>query len=102
MSHSFFHRTLFSVIVCTLMLALVSTPASAQLQLKTEDITIRFGFQGQFWADYTQDSTAPSAGNQGYAQNFYLLRDRLMFGGTIGNNISFFFQTDDPKLGPVA
>ena len=81
------------------MLALVPAPASAQLQLKTEDITIKFGFQGQFWADYTQDATAPSAGNQGYAQNFYLLRDRLMFGGTIGNNISFFFDTDDPKLG---
>ena len=66
------------------MLALVPAPASAQLQIKTEDITIKFGFQGQFWADYTQDATAPSAGNQGYAQNFYLLRDRLMFGGTIG------------------
>jgi len=98
-SNTLFQKTLFSVAVCTLMLALVPTPASAQLQLKTEDVTIKFGFQGQFWADYTQDSTAPSAGNQGYAQNFYLLRDRLMFGGTIGNKISFFFQTDDPKLG---
>jgi hypothetical protein len=81
------------------MLALVPAPASAQLQLKSEDITIKVGFQGQFWADYTQDATAASAGNQGYAQNFYLLRDRLMLGGTIGSNISFFFQTDDPKLG---
>ena len=99
MSNTFFQKTLFSVLVCALMLALVPAPASAQLQIKTEDITIKFGFQGQFWADYTQDATAPSAGNQGYAQNFYLLRDRLMFGGTIGNNISFFFQTDDPKLG---
>jgi len=98
-SNNFFQKTLFSVLVCALMLALVPAPASAQLQIKTEDITIKFGFQGQFWADYTQDATAPSAGNQGYAQNFYLLRDRLMFGGTIGNNISFFFQTDDPKLG---
>jgi hypothetical protein len=98
-SNTFFQRTLLSVMVCALMLALVPVPASAQLQLKTEDITIKFGFQGQFWADYTQDATAASAGDQGYAQNFYLLRDRLMFGGTIGDNISFFFQTDDPKLG---
>jgi hypothetical protein len=81
------------------MLALVPAPASAQLQIKNEDITIKFGFQGQFWADWTQDATAPSAGNQGYAQNYYLLRARLMFGGAIGDNISFFFQTDDPKLG---
>jgi hypothetical protein len=99
MSNTFFQRTLLSVTVCAMMLALVPAPASAQLQIKTEDVTIKFGFQGQFWADYTQDATAPSAGNQGYAQNFYLLRDRLMVGGSIGDNITFFFQTDDPKLG---
>ena len=98
-SNTFFQRTLLSVMVCALMLALVPAPASAQLQIKTEDVTLKFGFAGQFWADYTQDATAPSAGKQGYAQNFYLLRDRLMLGGTIGNNISFFFDTDDPKLG---
>jgi len=82
-----------------MVLALVTTPASAQLQIKNEDVTIKFGIQGQFWADFTQDATAPSAGNQGYAQNYYLLRARMMMGGNIGENISFFFQTDDPKLG---
>jgi len=99
MSNKIIKRTLPSVMVCAVMLALVPAPASAQLQIKTEDITLKFGFQGQFWADYNQDATAASAGNQGYAQNFYLLRARLMFAGTIGDNISFFFQTDDPKLG---
>jgi hypothetical protein len=99
MFNRLFQRTLLSVTAGVLMLALLPAPASAQLQLKSEDVTIKFGFQGQFWADWTQDATAPSAGDQGYAQNYYLLRDRLMFGGTIGNNISFFFQTDDPKLG---
>lgn len=99
MSNISFQRTLSSVAFGALMMALAAAPASAQLQIKTEDVTLRFGFQGQFWADYTQDSTPASAGNQGYAQNFYLLRDRLMLGGTIGDNISFFFQTDDPKLG---
>ena len=99
MSNTLFQKTLFSVMVCAVMLALVPAPASAQLPVKSEDVTLKFGFQGQFWADWTQDATAASAGNQGYAQNFYLLRARLMFGGTIGDNISFFFQTDDPKLG---
>jgi hypothetical protein len=99
MFHTLFQRTLLSVMAGVLLLALVPAPASAQLQIKSEDITIKFGFQGQFWADWTQDATAASAGNQGYAQNYYLLRDRLMFGGTIGSNITFFFQTDDPKLG---
>jgi hypothetical protein len=50
-------------------------------------------------ADYTQDVTPVSVGPQGYAQNFYLLRTRLMVSGTIGDKIGFFFQTDDPKLG---
>lgn len=84
---------------CVLMLALAAVPVHAQLKIENEDVTLRFGIQGQFWADWTQDATAPSAGPQGYAQNYYLLRDRLMMAGKIGDRISFFFQTDDPKLG---
>src|SRR5579871_2877342 len=81
------------------MLSMVPSPVLAQMQIRTEDATLKFGIQGQFWADWTQDATAPSAGAQGYAQNFYLLRARLMMAGSMGDNISFFFQTDDPKLG---
>jgi hypothetical protein len=99
MFHTFLKRTLLSVMAGGLMLALVPAPASAQLQIKNEDVTIKFGIQGQFWADWNQDATAASAGPQGYQQNFYLRRARLMMGGNIGDNISFFFQTDDPKLG---
>ena len=57
--------------------------------------TFKFGVQGQLWADWTQDATGP----QGYQQNFYLRRVRLIMAGDIGKNISFFFETDDPKLG---
>lgn len=92
-------RTLLSVMACVLMLTLVPVPASAQLQLKNEDVTIKFGIGAQFWADWTQDATAATAGAQGYQQNFYLRRARMMMGGTIGDNITFFFDTDDPKLG---
>jgi hypothetical protein len=73
-----------------------TTPASAQLQLGNEDANIKFGFQGQFWADWNQDVTA---GSQGYQQNIYMRRGRFMAGGNIGKNISFFFETDDPNLG---
>src|SRR5580704_4359014 len=99
MIHTLFPRTLLSVMAGVLMLALVPAPVSAQLQIKNEDVTIKFGIQGQFWADWNQDATAASAGSQGYQQNFFLRRARLMMGGNIGDNISFFFQTDDPKLG---
>lgn len=84
---------------CILALVLTAATASAQLQIENEDVSIKFGILGQVWGDWTQDATAPSAGPQGYAQNFYLLRARLMTGGNIGDKISFFIQTDDPKLG---
>ena len=74
MSQTLFERTLLSVSAGALMLALVPAPVSAQLQIQNEDVTIKFGIQGQFWADWTQNATAASAGAQGYAQNYYLLR----------------------------
>ncbi len=92
-------RTLPSVAAGILMLGLAPMPASAQLEIKNEDVSVRFGIEAQFWADWSQDATAPTASAQGYQQNFYLRRARFMMGGDIGENISFFFQTDDPKLG---
>ena len=86
--------TLLCVAVC-LLLAFVPTPAGAQIVVKNEDVTFKFGIQGQLWGDWTQDST----GSQGYQQNFYLRRMRIIFGGDIGKDISFFVETDDPKLG---
>lgn len=77
-----------------LTLALAGVPAMAQLTISNEDVDLKFGIQGQFWGDWTE---AP--GTEGYAQNLYLRRARLLFGGDIGSNISFFFQTDDPNLG---
>ncbi|MGC9950316.1 MAG: hypothetical protein ABSF64_28460 [Bryobacteraceae bacterium] len=99
MSNILSKRTMSFVSAAVLVLAFVPAPASAQLEIKNEDVSVKFGFQGQFWADWTQNATAPSAGVQGYAQNYYLLRARLMFGGAIGDKITYFFQTDDPKLG---
>jgi hypothetical protein len=77
------------------LLALAIAPASAQIVVKNEDVTFKFGIQGQMWADWTQDS----AGTQGYQQNFYFRRARIIMGGDIGKDISFFVETDDPKLG---
>jgi hypothetical protein len=82
-------------IVCALTLAFVSVPASAQIVVKNEDVTFRFGVQGQLWAAWTQDSSA----TQGYQQNFYLRRARIIVAGDVGKDVSFFFETDDPKLG---
>ncbi len=99
MLEPFFQRTVLSALAGGLMLVWASAPASAQLQIKNEDVTIKFGIQGQFWADWTQDATAASAGTQAYQQNFFLRRARLIVGGDIGKDLSFFLETDSPNLG---
>jgi hypothetical protein len=90
-----FQRALIFGIGCALMLILTTVPAAAQIVVKNEDVTFKFGIQGQLWADWTQDSS----GTQGYQQNMYLRRARIIFSGDVGKEISFFFETDDPKLG---
>ncbi len=80
--------------VCAVLVLALPTPA--QIQVKSEDITMRFGIQGQLWADWTQTS-GPTA--QGYQQNLYLRRARILLGGDIGKDVSFFIQTDSPNLG---
>jgi len=75
--------------------AFVSPPASAQIVVKNEDVTFKFGVQGQLWGDWMQDAS----GARGYQQNYSFRRARIIVGGDIGNDISFFLETDDPKLG---
>lgn len=69
--------------------------AGAQATIKVgEDVSIRFGTLLQGWADWTQDPVS-----EGYAQNLYLRRVRLLVGGQIAKNITFFIETDNPNLG---
>lgn len=95
MSNLRFQHALIVSIGCVLMLVLATVPAVAQIVVKNEDVTFKFGIQGQLWADWTQDSS----GSQGYQQNLYLRRARIIVSGDVGKDISFFFETDDPKLG---
>jgi len=46
-----FPRKLSAGIVCLLILAAFSVPAGAQIVVKNEDVTFKFGVQGQIWAD---------------------------------------------------
>jgi hypothetical protein len=86
--------TLSNIVITAAAAWSLAAPLSAQFTIGSEDATVKIGIQGQFWADWTQD---PTSG--GYAQNLYLRRARILVGGDIGDDISFFFQTDDPKLG---
>jgi hypothetical protein len=74
----------------------MARPGVAQLQVQYEDVSVKFGFQGQFWADWNQDPGSPSGA---YQQNLFMRRGRLMIAGAVGDKISFFFETDNPNLG---
>ncbi len=80
-----------------LAIVLTTMPSAigAQASIKVgEDVTIRFGTLLQGWGDWTQDPVS-----EGYAQNLYLRRARLLVGGQVAKNISFFIETDNPNLG---
>ena len=96
MSITLSKRELICAVTAIIMLVLASVPAKAQIVVKNEDVTFKFGILVQLWGDWTQDSTA---GVQGYQQNLYIRRARLMMSGDIGKDISFFFDTDTPNLG---
>ncbi|MGQ0713701.1 MAG: hypothetical protein ACT4PJ_08200 [Gemmatimonadaceae bacterium] len=69
--------------------------ARAQATIRVgEDVSLRFGTLIQGWADWTQDPVS-----EGYAQNLFLRRVRLLVGGQIAPNITFFIETDNPNLG---
>jgi hypothetical protein len=79
----------------SVVLLLVPTAAHAQVIVKVSDtVNFRMGFQLQGWADYNQDQIS-----QGYSQNFFLRRVRFILAGNLAKDVSFFFQTDNPRLG---
>ena len=59
-----------------------------------EDVNFRFGMFLQGWADWTQDPIT-----EGYSQNLFLRRARFILAGNVAKSVSFFFETDNPRLG---
>jgi hypothetical protein len=90
----FTRRAVFYALLA-IAFATMSSAAGAQASIKVgEDVTIRFGTLLQGWGDWTQDPVS-----EGYAQNLYLRRARLLVGGQLAKNITFFIETDNPNLG---
>jgi hypothetical protein len=69
--------------------------ARAQLVIKAnDDVNFKLGVLGQFQADWLQDSASDDT-----SQNLFIRRIRLLFGGQVAKNVSFFVDTDSPNLG---
>jgi hypothetical protein len=84
---------LLTVLVAALPLA---TRLEAQWQIATQDgkSTIKFGFLAQPQGEWIE-----TADGEHTSQNLFLRRLRLITGGTIGEQWSFFIETDSPNLG---
>jgi hypothetical protein len=87
------------VVLAGFVLALLAAPVQAQWTVKTEDgksfVKTGFLLQGRGEWVKVQDSDP-------VAQNLYLRRARILIGGQVNPNVSFFFETDSPNAGKVA
>jgi hypothetical protein len=70
-------------------------PARAQILIKgDDDVNFKLGVLGQFQAD-----TIDNPDDESNTNNLFVRRLRLMFGGQVAKNVSFFVETDTPNLG---
>jgi hypothetical protein len=70
-------------------------PAQGQVQIKVnEDVNFRLGVLGQFQGDWLEDPVEDDT-----QQNLFIRRVRLLFGGQVAKNVSFFIETDAANLG---
>ena len=71
------------------------TPAHAQVIIKVnDDVNFKLGVLGQFQADWLEDPVHDDT-----TQNLFVRRIRLLFGGQVAKNVTFFIETDAPNLG---
>ena len=83
------------IVPWALGLLLLAVPANAQLVIKAgDDVNLKLGILGQFQADTIED---PGTGAN--TNNLFIRRLRLMFGGQVAKNVTFFVETDSPNLG---
>jgi hypothetical protein len=72
-----------------------AAPARAQAEIKvSDDVSMKFGILGQFWADWLRNPTLDDT-----SKNLFVRRIRLLFGGQVAKYFTFFAETDSPNLG---
>ncbi len=104
-----FYRFVFPAAVVVAILVLAA-PANAQAIIKVNDnVNVKFGILLQGWADWQElnvGAVGAGAGvtgaTDGYQQNLFIRRMRLIMGGQVSKDVSFFVDTDNPNLGKSA
>jgi Phosphate-selective porin O and P len=87
-------KSLRLIAVSAFAVLLVGTvPANAQIVVNAnDDVNFKLGVLGQFQADTIDNADADSS-------NLFVRRLRLIFGGQVAKNVTFFVETDSPNLG---
>lgn len=90
-------RTAAFTVIASMALIGGAAPAAAQVLIKVnENVNFRLGALGQFQADWLED---PDPAEDEYQQNLFIRRVRLLFGGQVAKNVTFFIETDAANLG---
>jgi hypothetical protein len=79
--------------------SVIAAPATgrAQAVITVNDVVnFKLGVLGQFQADRLKDPDPDEA-----VENLFIRRIRLLFGGQVAKNVTFFVETDAPNLGKV-
>lgn len=84
----------FAALALALLVPAGSAPAQAVIKVN-DDVNFKFGFLLQGQGDWVQNA------NDTTSQNLYLRRVRVLMGGQLAKNLTFFFETDSPNLGKV-
>lgn len=83
--------------IAALTIALLVTGAAAgraQAVIKVnDDVNFKLGVLGQFQGDWLEDPGTDET------QNLFIRRVRLLFGGQVAKNVTFFVETDSANLG---
>jgi len=81
--------------LAALVALFAAAPAAGQAIIKvSDDVNFRFGVLGQVQADSLEDPGTDAATN-----NLFIRRVRLLFGGQVAKNVTFFVETDSANLG---
>ena len=79
--------------------SLIAVPVASRAQAiikVNDDVNFKLGVLGQFQADWLRDPATDDP-----TQNLFIRRIRLLFGGQVAKNVTFFVETDAPNLGKV-
>ena len=88
-------HTLLATGIFLILALTTASAANAQVVIKVnDDAFFKLGLLLQTQADALED---PATGT--YAQNVFVRRVRLLLGGQISKQLSFFVETDSPNLG---